>query len=102
MHSIKHEGSGSHPSIFFEVNFSINVNNEEKMIRVRSVEVIKLIKQLNTLFARMVDDFNEFARANDLAFDPYTRRIVRVDLRSYNNIYESNILKNIGSIMHDF
>lgn len=98
MHGIKHRYSGSGSLEYFEFTFDVNGKN----IDIEAKEFIKLIKQLNKLFDKIVKDIEKFAYDNNKTDYPYYKRISRLRLENLNEIYESELLRTFSKSMLDF
>lgn len=78
------------------------MNGIVEKIMIRSYDVIKLIKQVNMLYSRMIDDMNTFAIDNKTDSHPYIHRISRIDFKAYNKVYDSDVLRSVGAVMYVF
>lgn len=98
MHDVKHKGSGSGSTSLFDIEF--NVNNE--YIRVYATEFMKLIKELNILFSKIVKEIEEWAYKEEKTEYRYYQRISRFDFNDFNKIYDSTLLREIGKVMYQY
>ena len=55
-----------------------------------------------SMFNIEFEDISNLVYGKDLCGHPYFMRIRRFDFKDFNKIYESNLLKEIGEIMHPF
>jgi len=102
IHGIRVLSSGYGSISMFNIEFEITKNNQDENIKMDVNELIKLAKDLNILFSMLIDDVSKLVYGKDLCGHPYFMRIRRFDYRDFNKIYESNLLKEIGEIMHPF
>ncbi|MGN1298499.1 MAG: hypothetical protein ACI4UE_00730 [Candidatus Scatovivens sp.] len=98
MHDVKYQSSGTGTMSLFDIEFK--VNNE--FIRIYAGELIKLIKEVNILFSKIAQKISIFAYQNGKEGYAYYERICRFDFKDFNEIYESNILRQIGKVMNKF
>ena len=97
MHKNRPSSSGSGTLILFDIEF--DVNNE--LIKVSAGGFVKLIKGLNILFARLVDDIKTYAFQNDKSDYYFYREITKTNFLDFNDIYKSELLRKIGTIMSE-
>lgn len=98
IHKIKFTSANSGSSDYFGFLFSIG--NED--IRLQSAELISLVKDLNILFSKIIDNIKQFANDEEKSNHPYYMRIFRFDFSNFNKIYDSEIIRIIGESMYDF
>jgi hypothetical protein len=98
MHDIKYGSSGSGTQCLFDIKF--NVNNKD--ISLSASEFIRLMKDLNTLFSKIVKDIEKWCYDNNKIEYRYYQKIARFDFEYFNSIFDSNILRKIGTIMYEF
>ncbi len=98
MHGINHKSSGSGSLSLFDFDFDI----DGKEIEVCAGSFIKLFKELNILFSKLVSDVSGYAYENDKQDYAYYRRITRFDFKDFNRLYESNLLRIFGQFMKNF
>lgn len=102
MQGIKHKSSGSGSVCLFDFTFIIEEYGKYREVNVKSGEFIKLIKELNILFEKIVNEINKFAY-NENKFDyTYYRRICHFNFGELNKLYDSNLLRIVGQIMIGF
>ena len=102
IHGIRVLSSGYGSISMFNIEFEITKNNQDENIKMDVNELIKLAKDLNILFSMLIDDVSKLVYGKDLCGHPYFMRIRRFDYKDFNKIYESDLLKEIGEIMHPF
>lgn len=102
MHGIRILSSGYGSVSMFNIEFEITKNNQDENIKMNVIELIKLAKDLNVLLSMLIDDVSKLVYGKDLCGHPYFMRIRRFDFKDFNKIYESDLLKEIGEIMHPF
>lgn len=98
MHGIKYQSSGSGTNSLFDIEFKL----DDKKVKIYAGELIKLLKDINILFARIVQDISIYAYQNDKTDYLYYQRITRFDFTDFNEIYESSLLRKIGKIMNKY
>lgn len=98
MHGIKYQSSGSGTNSLFDIEFKL----DDKKVKIYAGELIKLLKDINILFARIVQDISIYAYKNDKTDYLYYQRITRFDFTDFNEIYESSLLRKIGKIMNKY
>ncbi len=98
MHDVKYKSSGTGTMSLFDIEF--NVNNE--LIKLYAGELIKLVKDINILFSKIVQEVSCYAYENEKQGYTYYERLCRFDFKDFNKIYESDILRKIGKIMNPF
>lgn len=98
MHGIDHKSSGSGSLSLFDFDFDI----DGKEVEVCAGSFIKLFKELNILFSKLVSDVEKYAYENGKESYAYYRRITRFDFRDFNRLYESNLLRIFGQFMKRF
>lgn len=107
IHSVKHLGHFSGPSIEFEYEFLIEIQNNEHVLKVKSKEFIGLFKELNYLYSKMQ---NEVRRHNyitgnaevDAMYSRYHEKMSRFDFCKFNDMFDSELLQTFGQSMLDF
>ena len=98
MHGIKYQSSGSGTNSLFDIEFKL----DDKKVKIYAGELIKLLKDINILFARIVQDISIYAYQNNKTDYLYYQRITRFDFTDFNEIYESSLLRKIGKIMNKY
>lgn len=98
MHGVKYKSSGSGSLSLFDYIFMV----ENKSIEITADSFIKLLKSVNCLFSKIVDDISKFAYQNQKEDYVYYRRITRFDFTDFNKIYDNEILRIVGKIMKKF
>ena len=98
MHGVKYKSSGSGSLSLFDYIFMV----ENKSIEITAGSFIKLLKSVNCLFSKIVDDISKFAYQNQKEYYVYYRRITRFDFTDFNKIYDNEILRIVGKIMRKF
>lgn len=98
MHGVKYKSSGSGSLSLFDYIFMV----ENKSIEITAGSFIKLLKSVNCLFSKIVDDISKFAYQNQKEYYVYYRRITRFDFTDFNKIYDNEILRIVGKIMKKF
>lgn len=98
MHGIKYQSSGSGTNSLFDIEFKL----DDKKVKIYAGELIKLLKDINILFARIVQDISIYAYKKDKTDYLYYQRITRFDFTDFNEIYESSLLRKIGKIMNKY
>ncbi len=110
MHGIKYKSSGSGTMSIFDFTFTVDkAIIEDKEYKIKKVNVtvfayefIRLIKELNILFSKIVNEIKEYAYKNKKDDYLYYRRICRYEFTDFNKIYDSELLKIIGKSMKKF
>lgn len=82
--------------------FSFTFQIEGEVITVNANEFIKLTKELNMLFSKIVKDIRAFACENQNTTYALYSKIIRFDFEDFNLLYECELLKKIGRIMYEF
>ncbi|MDO4282834.1 MAG: hypothetical protein Q4D02_04280 [Clostridia bacterium] len=98
MHGVKHKSSGSGSLSLFDFSFEVCGQN----IEVTAGEFIKLIKSLNILFSKIVQDISSYAYENKKTDYPYYRKITRFNFADFNDLYDSDLIRKIGKAMNAF
>ena len=98
MHEVRYESSGSGTNWLFNVWFRVG-NNQ---IEINASEFVFLIKGLNELFKKIVDEISDYAVINNKIDYPYYNRLSRFSFLDFNEIYEDRNLLIIGKIMYNF
>ncbi len=65
-----------------------------------SKDLIKLVKQLNILFNKILKDITNYAYVNKIEH-PFFEKISRISFLNFNKIYESDILYEVGKTLND-
>jgi len=107
IHGAKITGTGSGTTELFDLTFHLKVRNngveEEVDYILYSSDIIKLIKDLNNLFAKIQSEVLEFIDFNkDFKEYYYYKRLSRFSFVDFNNVYDNTILRTIGKILLDF
>ena len=107
IHGAKITGTGSGTTELFDLTFHLKVRNngveEEVDYILYSSDIIKLIKDLNNLFAKIQSEVLEFIDFNkDFKEYYYYKRLSRFSFLDFNNVYDNTILRTIGKILLDF
>lgn len=98
LHDIQYQSSGSGTHNLFDIEFKVENHN----VTIYAGELIKLLKDINILFAKIVQDISTYAYQNNKTDYLYYQRITRFDFIDFNEIYESNLLRKIGKIMNKY
>lgn len=98
MHGVEYEYSGGGSLTLFDVGFMV----DRKSIHLYSGDFLKLFKELNILFSKIVDDVRRWAYQNNKEDYLYYQRITRFDFKDFNKIYESELLRVFGKVLHQF
>lgn len=98
MNDVKCLSRGSGSLCLFD--FLFKVDGEER--KVKAGEIILLVKSLNILFSKIVQDIEKFAYSNKKEENLYYRRIIRVNFTKFNDLYNSGLIRQIGCAMNDF
>lgn len=98
MHGVRHKASGSGTTTLFD--FSFEVCGE--VIDIDAIEFIELIKMLNVLFSKIVNEIKIFAEANNKTEYLYYKRLTRFDYTDFNCLYESDLIGKIGRAFYDY
>ncbi len=98
MHDVQHIASGSGSNCLFDFSFKV----AEEDIELTAEEIIKLVKALNILFSKIVYDISVYAYKNQKEDYSYYRRITRFNFTDFNDLYDSDLIRKIGSAMNDF
>jgi len=96
MHKNKLSSSGNGTLHLFEIKFKIDDN----VVSVCADDFITLMKQLNILFARLVNDIRLYAHNNNQNHHYFYRIATKIDFLDFNTMYESKLLAKIGKIMN--
>ena len=114
MHGIKETSSGSGTICLFEIIFEIEVtkqtNIEGKIVseivieekQISAKELISIARELNELFSLLQSEVIEYAYKNGKSGYAVYDRLTRFNLKDFNKIYDSEILREVGMIMTDF
>lgn len=107
IHGAKITGTGSGTTELFDLTFHLKVRNngveEEVDYILYSSDIIKLIKDLNNLFAIIQNQVLEFLDLDENYKEYYYyKRLSRFSFLDFNNVYDNIILKTIGKILLDF
>jgi len=98
MHDIEYSASSSgNPSLF-----SIEFKTDGKVIKIYAGELLKLLKELNSLFSKIITEITNYLYQNNYAEHGYYQRISRFDFNYFSEIYESDLLRKVGLLMQDF
>lgn len=76
---------------WFRYGFKIKT----KKYNIESEELVKLFKDLNVLYDKLIDDILKYAYKNK-DDHPFFTRLRRVDLLGFNKLYDSKLLYEIG------
>ncbi len=98
MHDVEYKSSGTGSFSLFDIEFKVN----NKVIRIYAGELIKVIKEVNILFSKIVDEISQYAYNNGKDDYAYYQRITRFEFSDFNEIYESELLRKIGRIMNQY
>ena len=98
MHDMKLLGKGSGTLILFEIEFKIS----EKEICLYAGNFIKILLQLNSVYAKIQSNIDTFAYENNMTDYAYYRRLSRFDFNDFAAIYQDKNLRPIGKLMHTF
>lgn len=98
MHDIKFLSSIS--GGFSLLSFDFIVDNS--IIKVKTEDLIKLIKTLNQLFKQVVENIKDWAKENNKSNYKYFQRLDRFEFTDFNEIYNSNMLIKVGKVLNDF
>ncbi|MCL1975775.1 MAG: hypothetical protein FWG61_06410 [Firmicutes bacterium] len=92
---VPYSGSGS--QIYFEIGFIIGQDSFE----LKACEFIRLAKQLNKLFASLVDDVKDYANKAEKTEYYYYKKIAKINFADFNDIYDSELLRKIGRVIFE-
>ena len=96
----------SGPTVEFEYEFLIE-DNEETILRITSREFIQLLKELNVLYSKIQKEIGccNYKTGNqeiDNLYYQYYKKMCRFDFKSFNDIFDSNLLQVFGQSMLEF
>lgn len=98
MHGATLTASSSSSSSLFDMTYTLREGN----ITLSADELIKFVKQLNESFSRIQDLVDKYAYEQEKSDHTYLRRLTRYRFCNFNEIYESNLLRNIGKALFPF
>lgn len=98
MHGVRVVASGSGSISLFDATYKI----EEETFSLTAHALIDLAKDLNGIFSKIQDLLYRFLYDLEPEASLYYRRLVRYDFRNFNQIYESELLRNIGKALLPF
>lgn len=104
MHGAKIDGVLSNPSVLFEIEFEVDVLNNNIItkysIKISDNDLIGLIKLLNNLFSKIVNEI--ISSKDDLGY-LFKKRIRRFSFTDFNSLYNNRqLLITVGKIMYDY
>jgi len=99
MHGAKLVGGISSESL---VSFDLAYEVDNQRITLSSGAIIRFVKDLNSLFAKIQKWVDSFAYENGKTDYPYYRRLIRYDFCDFNKIYESDVLGFVGKALFPF
>jgi len=107
IHGAKITGTGTGTTELFDLTFHLMVRNngieEEVDYVIYSNDIIRLIKDLNNLFAIIQNQVLEFLDLDENYKEYYYyKRLSRFSFLDFNNVYDNTILRTIGKILLDF
>lgn len=75
-----------------------------KRFGIESSNFLEIIKDINKIFDKIIYEFNTFAKNNidNFGENPYYRKYGKLNFERFNNIYNSNVLKDCSRAMIDF
>ena len=76
---------------WFKYGFKI----KSKKYSIESEELVKLFKELNKLYDRLISDMLNYAYTNNINH-PFFNKLSRIKLLDFNKLYESKLLYEIG------
>lgn len=85
---------------FSLLSFDFIVDNS--IIKVKTEDLIKLIKTLNQLFKQLVENIKDWAKENNKSNYKYFQSLDRFEFTDFNEIYDSNMLIKVGKVLNDF
>lgn len=82
----------------------VNFKYKDKMYRIDCEEIINIIKNLNIIFDKIINELKLFAKCycENYHTNPYFNKYCNLEFERFNNIYNSNILKDCGRAMINF
>lgn len=98
MHDIKYLSSISGGVSLLSFDFIVDGGS----IKVKTEELIKLIKAVNNLFKKLVEEIKVWANANNKTNYKYFQKLDRFEFTEFNEIYDSNLLMKVGKVLNDF
>ena len=98
MHQVKIVGKGSGSWVLFDFVFEV----DGKEICLYAGGFIKLLSDLNSVYAKMQRDVDNFAYQNGKTDYAYYKRLTRFDFNDFSKIYQDINLRLIGKLMHTF
>lgn len=102
MHGATVSSSGSGSAILFEINYKIENQGEERILRITAGALISFAKEINIMFSKIQTLVDQFAYENQKTDYAYYRRLVKYDFCNFNKLYESNLLREFGKAMLSF
>ncbi len=98
MHDVKIVGKGSGTWILFDFVFEV----DGKEICLYAGNFIKLLSDLNSVYAKTQRDVEIYAEENGKTDHEYHKRLSRFDFNDFSKIYQDTNLRLIGKLMHTF
>lgn len=102
MHGATVSSSGSGSAILFEINYKIENQGEERILRITAGALLSFAKEINIMFSKIQTLVNQFACENQKTDYAYYRRLVKYDFCNFNKLYESSLLREFGKAMLSF
>lgn len=83
---------------------SVTYKHDEKLYKLSCEEFIEIIKEVNKLFDKIIERFKKFREdymKNNKEEHPYLEKYSKIDFLRFNNIYNSNVLRDCSRAMHN-
>ena len=79
---------------WFRYGFKIN----RKKYNIESSELVKLFKELNNMYDKLISDMLKWAYKNKIDH-PFFTRLSRINMLDFNKLYDSKLLYEIGKVI---
>ena len=100
MHVIKFKSESSSSIELFEIELQC----ENDCFVIHSYELVKLVKELNILFSKIISQISAiaFKEKDSYASDLYEKKLERLNFKDINKLFDSEYLRIVGKLMYDF
>jgi hypothetical protein len=100
--TISNSGTLDLPETNFELKTTINGNISTINFIIQAKKIKKLLLELNILYDKLIDELIQYSHEKDLDDNNYIRKNTKFKFMTFNEIYNSEVLKNCGRIMKEF
>lgn len=102
MHGVREKASEDGTYNYFTFEFEIEEKGGIMKINISYGTLIGILIALNEMFTKIQYEVFTYANSNECGVSLYYERLDRVRFTDFNKLYETDLIRTIGRVMHKF